>query len=208
MNVDQPLRHFLDQLASSSPVPGGGSAAALTGALGAGLVSMVASLTLGKEKYQSVQQQIEALLKQSEALRNEIQDLIQKDIEVFSALSVVYKMPKNTETEKAARSLKMQEALKKACEVPFAIVIKALEVAKLAQCAAEIGNIAAVSDAGVAAILARACAQSAALNVKININSIKDGSFNQRTWSEMQNILQRIESLEKSAVEMAYQKLR
>ena len=163
MYIDQPIRHFLDKLASKSPEPGGGSVAALTGSLGAGLVSMVCSLTLGKEKYKDVQPQVEALIKESEKLRGEMQDLIQKDTEVYGGLSEVYKMPKNTDAEKAARTAKMQEALKLACQVPFEIGLKSLEVAKLAQRAAEIGNVAAVSDAGVAVLLAQACAQSAAL---------------------------------------------
>src|SRR5512145_338698 len=144
MYIDQPLRHFLDKLASKSPEPGGGSVAALTGALGAALVSMVSNLTLGKDKYKDVQSQIESLLKDSEKVRLDMQDLIQKDTEAYGALSDVYKMPKATDEEKAARSAKMQEALKKACQVPFEIGLKSLDVAKLALQAAEIGNVAAV----------------------------------------------------------------
>ncbi len=94
MFINEPLQYFLDQLASSAPVPGGGSVAALTGALGAGLVTMVSSLTLGKEKYKDVQPQIEVLLKEAEKVRAEMQDLIQKDIDVFGSLSEVYKCPK------------------------------------------------------------------------------------------------------------------
>ncbi len=207
MYVDQPLRHFLDKLASKSPEPGGGSVAALTGALGAGLVSMVCSLTLGKEKYKDVQPQVEELLKASEKLRLELQDLIQKDTEAYGALSAVYKMPKNTDEEKAARTAKMQEALKLACQVPFEIGRKSLDVARLAERAAEIGNVAAVSDAGVAVLLAQACAQSAALNVKINVNSIKDEAYNKDTWSAMQSVLTDVEKLEKTVMETTYRKM-
>ena len=207
MYIDQPLRHFMDKLASRSPEPGGGSVAALTGALGAALVSMVANLTLGKEKYKDAQPQIEALLKESEELRGDLQDLIQKDTEAYGALSEVYKMPKNTDAEKAARTVKMQEALKKACQVPFEIGLKALEVAKLAQRAADIGNVGAVSDAGVAVLLAQACAQSAALNVKINVNSIKDATFNSDTWARTQDVLKQVAALEKSVMETTYKKM-
>jgi formiminotetrahydrofolate cyclodeaminase len=207
MYIDQPIRHFLDKLASKSPEPGGGSVAALTGSLGAGLVSMVCSLTLGKEKYKDVQPQVEALIKESEKLRSEMQDLIQKDTEVYGGLSEVYKMPKNTDAEKAARTAKMQEALKKACQVPLEIGLKSLEVAKLAQRAAEIGNVAAVSDAGVAVLLAQACAQSAALNVKINVNSIKDGVYNKETWSKMETVLKQVATLEKTVMELTYKKM-
>ena len=207
MYIDQPLRHFMDKLASKSPEPGGGSVAAFTGALGAALVCMVANLTLGKEKYKDVQPQIEALLKESEELRGDLQDLIQKDTEAYGALSEVYKMPKNTDAEKAARTVKMQEALKKACQVPFEIGLKALDVAKLAQRAADIGNVGAVSDAGVAVLLAQACAQSAALNVKINVNSIKDAAFNNDTWARTQDVLKQVAALEKSVMETTYKKM-
>lgn len=207
MYIDQPIRHFLDKLASKSPEPGGGSVAALTGSLGAGLVSMVCSLTLGKEKYKDVQPQVEALIKESEKLRIEMQDLIQKDTEVYGGLSEVYKMPKNTDAEKAARTAKMQEALKKACQVPFEIGLKSLEVAQLAQRAAEIGNVAAVSDAGVAVLLAQACAQSAALNVKINVNSIKDDAYNKEIWSKMEAVLKQVAALEKAVMETTYRKM-
>jgi formiminotetrahydrofolate cyclodeaminase len=207
MYIDQPMRHFLDKLASKSPEPGGGSVAALTGSLGAALVSMVCGLTLGKEKYKDVQPQVEALVKESEKLRIEMQDLIQKDTEVYGGLSEVYKMPKNTDAEKAARTAKMQEALKLACQVPFEIGLKSLEVAKLAGRAAEIGNVAAVSDAGVAVLLAQACAQSAALNVKINVNSIKDETYTRETWSKMQDVLKQVAALEKSVMETTYKKM-
>jgi glutamate formiminotransferase/formiminotetrahydrofolate cyclodeaminase len=207
MYIDQPLRFFMDKLASKSPEPGGGSVAALTGALGAALVSMVSNLTLGKEKYLSVQPQIEVLLKESEKLREEMQGLIQKDTEAYGALSAVYKMPKTTDGEKAARAAKMQEALKNACQVPFEIGLKSLEVAKLAERAADIGNVAAVSDAGVAVLLAQACAQSAALNVKINVNSIKDEAYNKDTWSRMQEVLKQVEALETSVMATTYKKM-
>jgi glutamate formiminotransferase/formiminotetrahydrofolate cyclodeaminase len=207
MYIDKPLRHFMDKLASKAPEPGGGSVAALMGALGAALVSMVANLTLGKEKYKDVQPEIEALLKESEKLRIELQDLVQKDTEAFGALGDVYKMPKNTDEEKAARTAKMQETLKKACQVPFEIGLKSLEVAKLAKRAADAGNLAAVSDAGVAVLLAQACAQSAALNVKINVNSIKDEAYNKTTWTRMQDVLTQVAALEKTVMETTYKKM-
>ena len=207
MYINEPLSYFMDKLASNSPTPGGGSVAALTGAMGAALVSMVSNLTLNKEKYKDVQPQIEVLLKNSEKLRHEMQDLIQKDIEVFGSLSQVYSMPKNTDAEKAARTQKMQEVLKLACQVPFEIGLKSLDVVKLAQTAAEIGNTQAVSDAGVAALLANACAQSAALKVKININSIKDAAYNQTTWTKMQDTLNQVDSIQKNVLKITYQKM-
>jgi formiminotetrahydrofolate cyclodeaminase len=207
MYIDQPLRYFMDKLASKSPEPGGGSVAALTGALGAALVSMVGNLTLGKEKYKDVQPLIEQLLNESEKLRSDMQELIQKDTEAYGALSAVYRMPKNTDQEKTARTAKMQEALKIACQVPFEIGLKSLEVAQLAKRAADIGNVGAVSDAGVAVLLAQACAQSAALNVKINVNSIKDEVYNNETWTRMQDVLKQVAALEKTVMETTYKKM-
>jgi glutamate formiminotransferase/formiminotetrahydrofolate cyclodeaminase len=207
MIINEPLQNFLDKLASNAPTPGGGSVAALTGSLGAGLVTMVTCLTTGKEKYKAVQPQIDELLKKAEKARSELQALIQKDIDVFGSLSLVYAMPKITEAEKAARTTKMQEVLKAACQVPFEIGEKALEVAKLAKTAAEIGNAAAVSDAGVAVLLANCCAQSAALNVKINVNSIKDAEYNKVTWTRMQAILAETEALQKTIIAITYQKM-
>lgn len=207
MYLDQPIRHFMDKLASNAPEPGGGSVAALTGALGAALVSMVANLTLGKEKYKDVQPRIENLLKASETVRNALQDLIQKDTEAFGAFADVYKMPKNTDVEKADRSTKMQETLKKAAQVPLETGLQALEVARLAQCAADIGNTALVSDAGVAVLLAKACAESAALNVKINLNSIKDEAFNNSAWTQMQDVLAQVAKIEKTVLETTYKKM-
>jgi formiminotetrahydrofolate cyclodeaminase len=207
MYIDQSLRHFMDKLASKSPEPGGGSVAALTGALGAALVSMVANLTLGKEKYKDVQPQVELMLQESEQLRTDLQDLVQKDTEAYGALSAVYKMPKNTDEEKAARTASMQGALKLACQVPFEIGLTSLEVAKLAERAADIGNVGAVSDAGVAVLLAQACAQSAALNVKINVNSIKDEAYNKDTWTRMQDTLNQVAALEKTVMKTTYKKM-
>ena len=205
--IDMPLRYFLDKLASKSPEPGGGSVAALTGALAAGLVSMVASLTIGKERYQDVQPLITPLLTQSESLRHLMQELIQKDTEAYGALSQVYKMPRNTEEEKTARATALQDALKNACQVPFEIAEKSLEIAKLASQIAEIGNVSAISDAGIAVLLAHVCAQSAVLNVKINIKSIKDIEYNERIWSDTQNILEQTANLEKVVLKLTYNKI-
>jgi formiminotetrahydrofolate cyclodeaminase len=205
--IDMPLRYFLDKLASKSPEPGGGSVAALTGALGAGLVSMVANLTIDKEKYQDVQPLINTLLMESESLRDQMQELVQKDTEAYSVLSKVYKMSRNTDAEKAIRAVALQDALKKACQVPFEIAEKSLEIAKLAHRVADIGNVTAISDAGIASLLAHACAQSAALNVKINLKSIRDKEYNERIWAEIQGILEQAADLERTVLTLTYKKI-
>ncbi|MDI7252914.1 MAG: cyclodeaminase/cyclohydrolase family protein [Actinomycetota bacterium] len=207
MYVEKPIVAFLDKLASRSPEPGGGSASALVGAVGAALVSMVANLTLGKEKYAQVQDRIEELLRDSEGLRAELQELLQKDTEVYAEVSAAYKLPRETEEEKAERNARIQEALKKATEVPFEIAEKCLSVARLSETAAEIGNVGAVSDAGVAVLLAEAAAQSAALNVKINVNSIEDREFAEGRWNRIQEVLSECASLRERVLALTYEKL-
>ncbi len=207
MYVEKPMIVFLDKLASRSPEPGGGSVSALVGALGAALVSMVGNLTLGKEKYVDVQDQVEELLASSEKLRDELQGLIQKDTEVYADVSAAFKLPRETEEERAERSARIQEALKLATEVPFEIAGKCLEVARLSETSAVIGNVGAVSDAGVAVLLAEAAAQSAALNVKINVNSIEDREFSEGRWARAKEILGECAELRDRVVKLTYEKL-
>ncbi|MBK5093075.1 MAG: cyclodeaminase/cyclohydrolase family protein [Actinobacteria bacterium] len=198
---------FIDELASSSPEPGGGAASAAAAALGAALVSMVANLTVGKEKYADVQDRIAGLLEASEKTRGELQDLVQKDTEVYGVLAAAFKMPRGTDEEKAKRNEAVQSALREATAVPFAIAEKCLEVAKLSEVAAEIGNVNAVSDAGVAALLAESGAQCAALNVKINLNSIDDKDIVQEKWEAIKDILSRAQKLREKVVKVTYEKL-
>jgi len=171
---EKKINNFLNELASSSPTPGGGSVAALSGALGAALVSMVANLTLGKKKYLSVEDDVKKIRSSSEKLRNELSALIDEDIKVFNDFIAVYKMPKESEIEKKARSEKIQKALIKAAEVPCKVGFKCLEILTLSEEVAKKGNINVVSDAGVAALMAEAALDSAILNVKINLKMIKD----------------------------------
>ncbi len=175
--TDKPVTTFLDELASNAPAPGGGSVAALSGALGAALVSMVCNLTLGKKGYEEVQNDIEGLLARSEALRQELTDLLEADVAAYTAYSQAAKMPKDTDEQKAARTEAMQIALKNATMVPMRIAEAAVKVMDLCMPTAEKGNKWAVSDAGVAVLMAEAALRSAALNVLINLGSIKDEAF-------------------------------
>lgn len=208
MYIQKPMEHYLDKLASRSPEPGGGSASALVGCLGAALVSMVGNLTLGKEKYKDVQAEIENLLKETEAVRADLQRLVQEDTEAFAAVSQAYKMPKETEEQKKARSQKIQEGLKGAAtEVPFQICEKSLIVARLSKTGADIGNVGAVSDAGVAVLFADACAQAAAMNVKINLNAIRDEAFTSAKWARVQEVLKEVAGLREEVVATTYRKM-
>jgi formiminotetrahydrofolate cyclodeaminase len=180
---------FLDALASSAPAPGGGSVAALSGALGAALVSMVCNLTLGKKKYAAVQDDISALVEQSESLRQRLTDLLEADVEAYTGVSSAYKMPRKTPEQKAVRSAAIQEALKEATQVPMQVAEECVRVLDLCTPAANKGNVNAVSDAGVAALMAEAGLRSAALNVIININAIKDKDFSSAMREKLESLL-------------------
>jgi len=171
--VDQ----FLDALASSAPVPGGGSGSALGGALAAGLLSMVCNLTIGKKSYKDVEADMEGILAKSEEIRARLPDLLQADTEVYSSVMAAYRLPRKTPEQKAEREATMQKALKEAAEVPLQIAAACSEIIDLCLPAAQKGNKWAVSDAGVAVVLAEASMRGALLNVEINLASIKDESY-------------------------------
>jgi len=190
--VDKPVTNFLDELASNTPAPGGGSVAALSGALGAALVSMVCNLTLGKKGYEEVQDDIKALLEQSEALRAELTELLEADVAAYSGYSQAAKMPRGTEEEKAERAKAMEEAIKVATDVPLRIAEAAAKVMDLCMPAAEKGNKWAVSDAGVAVLVAEAALRSSALNVLINLGSfaLKDEEFKADRRARLEKLLE------------------
>ncbi len=166
------LNGFLEALASNSPTPGGGSVAALAGALGAALASMVANLTIGKKKYVDVEDDMKAALQKTEALRLELAQLIEEDAAAFGKVMKAMKLPKETDEEKAARKAAMQASLIDAATVPLAVMEKCVDVIRLSKGVAEKGNKNAVSDAGVAALMGRAGAHAARLNVLINLGWI------------------------------------
>lgn len=179
---------FLEALASAAPTPGGGSVAALTGALGAGLISMVCNLTLGKEKYKGVEAEVARLLEESEKLRLELMALIEADMGVYGKLSAAYKLPKDSDQDKAARTAAIQAALKEATGVPLAIARACARLVELCPPVGKVGNIGAISDIGVAILLGEASLRSAALNVAINLGSLKDEAFVQSTRREMDGL--------------------
>lgn len=192
---NQPIQTFLDELASRSATPGGGSAAALMGAQGAALVSMVCNLTIGKPKFAEVEAEMQEVLDKAEALRSQLTDLIQADIAVFNQLMSKYGLPKDTEEEKVQRSAAIQDVLKAATEVPMQCVHACAEVIQLSKIAAEKGNPNAVSDAGAAVMAAYGALKSSALNVYINAGSIKDTIYIEAQLAELEQVTQSIEQL-------------
>lgn len=187
--MSQTITSFLDALASNAPAPGGGAAAALMGANGAALVSMVCNLTLGKPKYAAVEDDMRALLTRSEALRARLTKMMEDDQAVFNTLMGAYGLPKQSDEEKTKRKEAIQAALKSATEVPLACAHACAGVVTLAREAAEKGNLQVISDAGVAAAASEAGLKSAALNVFINVPSIEDKTFAESARKEIERLM-------------------
>jgi formiminotetrahydrofolate cyclodeaminase len=177
MSGRKTLIGFLDELASSSPAPGGGSVAALSGALGAALTSMVCHLTIGKKKYADVEGDLKKVLEQSEQLREQFSDLIDRDTHAFNKVMEAFALPKETDPQKALRAAAIREATKEATLVPLEVMKHCIDALALTQAVASKGNVNSVSDAGVSALMLHAALESAALNVRINLNGLSDPEF-------------------------------
>ncbi|MBI3364374.1 MAG: cyclodeaminase/cyclohydrolase family protein [Ignavibacteriae bacterium] len=177
MLVEKSVIKFLDELASSSPAPGGGSVAALSGSLGAALTAMVCTLTIGKKKYAEHEIEMKNVLRQAEEKRKHFTALIDRDTAAFSKVMEAYALPKETDTQKALRTAAIQEATKEAALVPLEVMRHAIDTLALARIVAEKGNVNSSSDAGVSALMLYAAGESAALNVQINLSSITDTEF-------------------------------
>ncbi|MCL2767811.1 MAG: cyclodeaminase/cyclohydrolase family protein [Synergistaceae bacterium] len=171
------VREFIDVLSSSSPAPGGGSTAALSGAAGAGLVAMVCRLTIGKNGYEEHETLIKSSLKKADSLAKDLLNAIQKDTEAFVSVMAAYAMQKATDEEKEIRRSAIQEALKGAVSSPENIAVKCLEVLEIADEIVDKCNSNAISDVAVGALEAWAGLQGSLLNVRINLPSIKDTEY-------------------------------
>jgi len=185
MNLkEMKITDYANLLASDAPAPGGGSAAALIGALGVALTSMVAALTMGKKKYEEHQSLMEEIFAEAAKFRGQLTEIIDKDTEVFNGLSAVYAMPKGEERTKA-----MQEALKNCTIVPFEMMECSLSALEMTEKALGRSNTNAISDIGVAALALKAAVQSAWLNIVINVGSIKDEEFSAKYKKDGEAIL-------------------
>jgi len=204
---DKTIEVYLDELASASATPGGGSAAALMGAQSAALTSMVCNLTIGKPKYLEVEAQMQALLLKSEALRKSLLGMIKADVEVFNRLMAAYGLAKETDADKVLRSQAIQEVLKEATEVPLACARACAEAIVLSRDAANKGNLAVISDAGAATMSAYGGLKSAALNVYINTASLKDRAFAEAKLAELKVIMANVEELVADTYDLVKAKL-
>jgi glutamate formiminotransferase/formiminotetrahydrofolate cyclodeaminase len=171
------LDKFIDDVASSSPAPGGGSVAAAAGALASALSSMVCRLTIGKKKYKEVEEELKVVLEKAEQIRKEMQEFIVKDAESFDKVMEAFKLPKYTEEETQKRNKAVQEATQGAISVPLQVMEKGVEALKLSRMVVEKGNTNMVSDAGVSALMAKSAVLGAYLNIRINLNSVEDQIF-------------------------------
>lgn len=177
--------HFLDKLASKSPTPGGGGAAALAGAVGIALGNMTGSLTVGKPKYTDVETEITELNKRAEELRKELYGLIERDARAFMPVSKAYGIPK----EDPMRVEVMEAALKGAAEVPLEIMRRCCEALEIIEVYAHKGSLIAISDAGCAAVMCKAALESAALNVYVNTKSMKNRDLADKMNNEVTEML-------------------
>ncbi|NEU12008.1 cyclodeaminase/cyclohydrolase family protein [Methylobacterium sp. BTF04] len=205
--ADTTIAVFLDGLASAAPTPGGGGAAAIHGAMGAALLSMVCNLTIGKKKYVAVEGELKDILAQSEALRAELTGMIADDVAAFDAVMAAYGLPKGTDDEKAARAETIQEALKVATDVPLDCCRACRKVIDLAEPVAEKGNLNVISDAGVAVLSAHAGLRSAALNVYVNAKGLDDRAFADERLKELESLLGAAGPLNESIYEIVKAKV-
>ncbi|MBO8153689.1 cyclodeaminase/cyclohydrolase family protein [Thermovirga sp.] len=201
------IKAFTDELASSSPAPGGGSVAALAASLGSALSSMVGRLTVGKEKYRDNWEAMEKVIETGDTLKDRFLQLMEDDTEAFNDFMAALKMPKDTEEQKAARTKAMQEGLKKAVKVPLETLKACKAMAEIALTATQKGNPNAITDAGTAVLLAKTAGIAAAYNVRINLGSIKDEAFVSEVSQEVKETLKSIFEIADKAGEIVEQAL-
>jgi len=187
--AEKSCSYFLEVLASKAPVPGGGGAAAMGGAIGMALSNMVGNLTVGKKKFADVEDEVKSLLDQGNQIIEDLKKLVDRDAEVFEPLSKAYGLPKETPEEAAHKEKVMEECSIEACSVPMEIMRKAYAGIKIHQRMGQIGTRLAISDVGCGVVFLKAALISGQLNVLINLGAIKDNSFVAETKKEMDHLL-------------------
>jgi methenyltetrahydrofolate cyclohydrolase len=198
---------FLDDLASQKATPSGGSAAAVMGAMGAALVSMVCNLTIGKTQYRNSEEELKSVLSKAEDLRRDLTEMIEEDVQAFDAVMRAYGMPRLTKEEMATRAQAIQTALKTATLVPMRCCRACREVITLSKVVAEKGNRNVVSDAGAAVVAGHAALRSAALNVFTNARAIKDRTFAEAQLAELEQLMSEAATATEAVYQVVKQKL-
>lgn len=207
MLVDLTLKDFLNKVAGSDPVPGGGSIAALNGAVAAGLATMVSRLTIGKKGYEASEEVMTHMQELTLQLLDEFIAFIDKDSEAYNDVFACFKMPKDTDEEKAVRSSAIQEATKQAALIPMEVARKALDMMVVIADVVRLGNRNTVTDACVSMIAARSAVLGALLNVRINLGSLKDKEFAEKLQTEADVLEQLAYQREKEVLDAINQEL-
>jgi formiminotetrahydrofolate cyclodeaminase len=189
------IEDLLKEISSNSPAPGGGSVAALSGCFGAALVSMVCRLSIGKRKYKGAEDELKSVLNEAELLRKELLDLSNKDVDAFNGVMSALKTPEGEEKRE-----NLQKAYKMATNVPFEVAKKCLRVMELAEITTLKGNKNAITDSGVAVLMANSGLNGAVLNVKVNLKYIEDEQFNTEKVDEIENLEKRAEVILKALI--------
>lgn len=195
------IKTFLEIVASDSPAPGGGSVAAAVGAMGASLASMYCRLTIGKEKYSEVKNLFKQKLQTTENIRKEFTTLIDRDTEAFNQIMKAYRLPKNTESEKKERRKQIQNAYKKASEIPLKTAKKSKHLLEILERIGKKGNENAITDAATSALCGITALKAAILNIKINLNSIEDDDYVHATQQKIEKLKADTEQLVSTLLE-------
>ncbi len=204
---DLKIFQFLERLSTGEPIPGGGSASALAGALSASLLCMVANLTTGKSGYEDVQKEVDEIRKRAEAFRRRLLDAVEEDSQAFEQVISAFRLPKDTEAERQKRGRFIQEAYKRAAQTPLEVSQISLELLDLCEAMVEKGNISAVSDAGVAFYLADATIRGGLMNVRINLGALTDETYQKATTRIVDEIEKRGNVLKQRIQDLLVSKL-
>ncbi len=197
MLSDLSIREFMAETASKSPVPGGGSVAALSGAIAASLSEMVANLTIGKKGFDAVEEEMQAIAANASEIRDRLTADIDRDSEAFDQVMVAFRLPKDTPDEKETRTQAIQYAMKHAAMVPLEVAERAFELMELAGKVVTQGNKNALTDGAVGVMMARTAVRGALFNVRINLTSIRDENFVREISQKAETLASRAEAREK-----------
>ena len=185
------MEPFLERVAAGTPTPGGGTVSAICGALSAALSRMVANLAVGKQGYETVQPDLAMIEERGKALQRKFLDLAVEDSQAYDAVVAAMRLPKATEADRAVRKDAMQSAYTRATEVPMETVRACVEAFEISRLASEKGNRGAITDVGVAALLAEAAMRGAALNVRVNLAAVAHPRWRDAMEQELRTLLQR-----------------
>ena len=211
MYIDKSIKQYVEETASGDPTPGGGSVSAVAASLGAALTSMVYNLTEGKKSYKELDEKDRKELDSNfEEIKKSIQRLnnfVDEDTKAFDDVMKAFKMPKETDEEKQERSDAIQAGYKKALELPLDCAKECKRVLELQDVFANYGNVNAITDVGVGALLAYTGLEGALLNVSINLNSIKDDDYREEKTKEAEELLKKGKELKEDLMSKVYSRL-